>query len=98
MFLFIYIYTIHKEFLNVNAFYMAKFILKNPRCGNTNASLQIAHNVPITTVVNRLGHANTATTTKVYAHAIREADAAAAEVIEVILTPATNKSKHVTNK
>lgn len=54
---------------------------------HTNATLLIAQHMPITTVANRLGHANAATTTKIYAHAIRSADAAAAETLENILAP-----------
>lgn len=60
---------------------------------HTNASLQIAHNVPITTVAQRLGHANASTTAKIYAHAIRSADAAAAEVIEDVLNSKTTNTK-----
>lgn len=54
---------------------------------HTNATLLIAQHMPITTVANRLGHANASTTTKIYAHAIRSADAAAAETLENILAP-----------
>jgi len=54
---------------------------------HTNATLLIAQHMPITTVAKRLGHANAATTTKIYAHAIRSADAAAAETLENILAP-----------
>ena len=54
---------------------------------HTNASLQIASGVPIRTVSGRLGHAQTSTTTNIYAHAIRSADAAAAEALEDILNP-----------
>lgn len=53
---------------------------------HTNATLQIANHVPLTTVANRLGHADASTTTRVYAHAIRSADAAAAEMIDDIFT------------
>lgn len=38
---------------------------------HTNATLQIAAGVPLTTVAKRLGHANTVTTSKIYAHAIK---------------------------
>ena len=58
---------------------------------HTNATLQIANGVPVTTVAKRLGHANAATTTKIYAHAIRSADEAAAQAIENILTPSKKK-------
>ena len=54
---------------------------------HTNATLQIAGGVPISTVAGRLGHANTATTTKIYIHAIKSADEAAAETLESLLSP-----------
>ncbi|MFB0921448.1 MAG: tyrosine-type recombinase/integrase [Oscillospiraceae bacterium] len=54
---------------------------------HTNATLLIASHMPVTTVANRLGHANAATTTKIYAHAIQSADAAAAEALEDMLSP-----------
>ena len=60
---------------------------------HTNATLQIAGGVPITTVASRLGHATPATTTKIYAHAIRSADEAAAETLQNILKPSENRSK-----
>ena len=53
---------------------------------HTNATLQIATGVPITTVSKRLGHSNTATTGRVYAHAIQSADNTAAEKIEDIFS------------
>lgn len=78
-----------------------KFVLANglPQVSihslrHTNATLQIAGGVPITTVAKRLGHANPTTTTKIYIHAIRSADEAAAETLENIFAPAlNNKSK-----
>lgn len=54
---------------------------------HTNATLLIASGTALTTVAKRLGHANVATTSKVYAHAIRSADEAAAETVENLLTP-----------
>lgn len=48
----------------------------------------IASGAAVTTVANRLGHANASTTTKIYAHAIRSADEAAAEAVEDMLHPA----------
>jgi len=51
---------------------------------HTNASLQIARGIPIRTVSSRLGHAQTSTTTNIYAHAIRSADAAAADALDDI--------------
>ena len=53
---------------------------------HTNASLLIANHTDITTVSKRLGHANTATTAKIYAHALRRADEIAAETLQDILT------------
>ncbi len=58
---------------------------------HTNATLQIAAGVPLTTVAKRLGHANTVTTSKIYAHAIKSADEAAAETLDNLLTPGKNK-------
>ena len=57
---------------------------------HTNATLQIANGVSITTVAGRLGHADATTTSKVYAHAIQSAEAAAAEVLEDLLRPKKN--------
>lgn len=59
---------------------------------HTNATLQIAGGVPITTVAKRLGHADTVTTSKIYAHAIKSADEAAAETLENLLTPNKNRN------
>ncbi len=58
---------------------------------HTNATLQIANGVPLTTVAHRLGHVNATTTTKIYAHAIQSADAAAAQVLDDLLSPAAVK-------
>lgn len=52
---------------------------------HTNATLQIAGGVPLTTVADRLGHSSPATTTKVYSHAIQSANAAAADTLERML-------------
>ena len=60
---------------------------------HTNATLQIANNVPLTTVANRLGHATPATTTMVYSHAIKSADAAAAQILEDIFHPNNDSPK-----
>lgn len=54
---------------------------------HTNATLQLAAGVPITTVSKRLGHSNTATTGRVYAHAIKSADDNAAEKLDELFTP-----------
>lgn len=52
---------------------------------HTNATLLIAAGTNIRTVSARLGHAQTSTTTDIYAHAIQSADAAAAEAIGSIV-------------
>ena len=59
---------------------------------HTNATLQIAGGVPLTTVAKRLGHADTVTTSRIYAHAIKSADEAAAETLEDILSPDKNRT------
>lgn len=53
---------------------------------HTNATLMINSGVPITTIAARLGHANPSTTTKIYTHAIKSADAAAAETLDNIFS------------
>lgn len=58
---------------------------------HTNATLQVASGVPLTTIAYRLGHANPTTTSKIYAHAIKSADEAAAEALENILVPNQNR-------
>lgn len=60
---------------------------------HTNATLMIAGGVKITTVSNRLGHAQTSTTLNIYAHAIRSADEAAADTLQDILNPNQKKEK-----
>lgn len=52
---------------------------------HTNASIMISSGVPITTTAKRLGHSTSATTSRVYAHAIASADAMTADVIQSIL-------------
>ncbi len=52
---------------------------------HTNATLLIANGVTLTKVSKRLGNANTSTTTKIYAHAIKTADEMAAETIDNLL-------------
>lgn len=54
---------------------------------HTNATLQIANGVSVTTVAGNLGHSNANTTTKVYAHAIQSAAAASAEMMDNLLKP-----------
>jgi integrase len=64
---------------------------------HTNATLMIAAGTDIRTVSKRLGHAQTSTTTNIYAHAIRSADEAAAETIQNILDPRNLLAKKVQN-
>lgn len=52
---------------------------------HTNATLLIAAGTSLTTVAARLGHANSTTTSKIYAHVIQFADAAASAAIGSIV-------------
>lgn len=54
---------------------------------HTYATLLIAAGTNLQTVAKRLGHANTTTTSKIYSHAIKSADEAAAETLQDILHP-----------
>ena len=54
---------------------------------HTNATLQIANGVSVTTVVGNLGHSNADTITKVYVHALQSAAAASAEIMDSLLKP-----------
>jgi len=54
---------------------------------HTNATLLIAAGVPLRTVSNRLGHAQTSTTSNIYSHAICTLDELAADALDDILTP-----------
>lgn len=72
--------------------WFSKFIKKNNLPGvtihslrHTNATLLIANGVNVTTVSKRLGHATTATTTKIYAHALKTADEIASDTLQNIL-------------
>ena len=56
---------------------------------HTNATLMISNGVAVTTVAGQLGHANASTTTKIYAHAIKSAQAHASEVMEDLLKHST---------
>ena len=58
---------------------------------HTNASLMISSGVPITTTAKRLGHSTSATTSRIYAHAIASADAAAASMLQSVLPIKRNK-------
>lgn len=64
---------------------------------HTHATLLIACGVSLTTVSARLGHASTSTTSNIYIHAIQSANAAAAEAINVVLSPykATKRAKKI---
>lgn len=52
---------------------------------HTNATLMIAEGTDVCTVSKRLGHANTATTLNIYAHALKSKDQAATDTIENVL-------------
>ena len=87
------------KLLQAGAFHLRKILFgrycthrieQNPR--HTNATLQIAGGVPITTVAKRLGHTTPNTTGKVYAHFIKSADEAAAETLEDLLAPTKNRN------
>ncbi len=54
---------------------------------HTNATLQIANGIAVTTVAGNLGHSNSGTTSRVYAHAIQSAAAASAEMMDNLLNP-----------
>ena len=60
---------------------------------HTNATLLINSGIPITTISARLGHANPSTTTKIYTHAIKAADAAAADALDNIFTQSGTNTK-----
>ena len=59
---------------------------------HTNATLMIANGVAVTTVAGQLGHANAATTEKIYAHAIKSAAAASAQIVDDLLKPAQRQA------
>lgn len=54
---------------------------------HTNITLMIAAGVPLRTVARRGGHAQTSTTSNIYAHAIQSVDELAADAIADILKP-----------
>ncbi len=73
--------------------WFAKFIKRNEfphvtlhSLCHTNASLMIAEGADVCTVSKRLGHANTATTLNIYAHALKSKDSEIADKLENILT------------
>ena len=53
---------------------------------HTNATLMINSGIPLTTIASRLGHADPTTTSKIYVHAIKSADAAAAEQLDILFS------------
>lgn len=63
----------------------------HPHC-HTNAPLQIVGGVLLTTIAKYLDHAATMTTSRIYAHAIKSADEAAAETLEDILSSDKNRT------
>ena len=52
---------------------------------HTNATLMIAEGTDVCTISKRLGHANTATTLNIYAHALKSKDKEAANTLESVL-------------
>ena len=54
---------------------------------HTNATLLISGGVPLPTISKRLGHADSSTTSRIYIHAIKSADEAAAETLQNLLAP-----------
>lgn len=52
---------------------------------HTNATLMIAEGTDVCTVSRRLGHANTATTLNIYAHALKSKDREAADTLDNVL-------------
>lgn len=60
---------------------------------HTNATLLINSGTPITTIAARIGHANPSTTAKIYVHAIQSADAAAADVLDIVLNKAKTDNR-----
>lgn len=52
---------------------------------HTNATLYIANGVAVTTVAGQLGHSTATTTANIYAHSIKSAQAAAAEMLDDLL-------------
>lgn len=59
---------------------------------HTNATLMIAGGEDVLTVSRRLGHAQASTTTNIYGHAIQAANAKAAETLQNILKPLSEKA------
>ena len=55
---------------------------------HTSATLLIAAHQDVRTVSNRLGHAQASTTMNIYAHALKECDRTASDVLETMLSSA----------
>jgi integrase len=51
---------------------------------HSHATLLIRQNVPIPAIAKRLGHANPATTLRVYAHVYEESDNEIAKMLEIV--------------
>ena len=62
---------------------------------HTHASLLIAGGVDLVTLANRLGHSDSSTTLRVYAHPFQERDAAASESFEQLVTGASDSKLQV---
>ena len=54
-------------------------------------SLLITQGIDIKTVANKAGHSRTSTTLNIYSHAIKSADAMAADALDGILIPKTER-------
>ena len=59
---------------------------------HTNITLQILNGIPLRQVSARAGHANSATTSIIYSHALQSADVAAAEKLAEVLPLKRNSS------
>lgn len=57
---------------------------------HTNETLLIAQGVDVVTVLKRLGHTRTSTTTDIYSHSLRKPDIIATEKLENLFTSKTN--------
>lgn len=62
---------------------------------HTNASLLIAQDVNTATVGKRLGHSTTATTMKIYAHALKRPDKEAAEKLDSLFNKNDEQNKKI---
>ncbi len=62
---------------------------------HTCATLSITNGVSVNVVAGQLGHATPETTTRIYTHSIQAAQAAAADLIDDLLTPPKKETKAV---